>query len=179
VHDLHPDPDSYEPMLVLAVRQSESMGGAAPTERPLDRMRSRVRDASLRLAAQFMTRSGGPLQTEEVRSIANASLTLAAAVIRGLNDCLNTGALGGYVAVNDNRVAQAVLQAGPPSATSDEVSDIDPVIGGWLTETNVHVAPLMLPGTHPDIVVREAFATIGAAAALAAELMRRDSRPQA
>lgn len=177
--ELEPDADLYEAMLILTIRQSDEMGRHAPAEDPLERMRLRVRSASNRLTGAFMSSSGGPVNAQETRTVAEAVVTLAAAVTRGLNDSLNAGALSGYVAVTEDRVAQAVeMQAGSPSADPDEISDIDAVIDGWLTETNAHVAPLLLLGTHPDIIVREAFATIGAAAALAAELMRRDSQPQ-
>lgn len=71
------------------------------------------------------------------------------------------------------------MQADPPSASPVGVSGLDPGIDGWLTEINVRVAPLMLTATHPDIIVREAFATVGASAALAAELMRREEKTQA
>ena len=180
MNELQPDLQPYEQALILAVRRAGEIGGQLPAEDALGRTQLRVREASQRLTALFIARSRGPLDSREAEAVGKAALTLAAAVIRSLNDCLNAGALQGYAAITESRVAAAVeSQAGPPLATSDDVLDIDPIIGGWLTETNLHLAALTLMLAHPDIIVREAFAAIGAAAALAAALARRDGDQQA
>lgn len=39
------------------------------------------------------------MDAQEIHTVVEAAVNLAAAVIRGLNDCLDLGALSGYVAI--------------------------------------------------------------------------------
>lgn len=169
---MQPDPERYLAILTLAVREAEGMGSPAPTEDPVERMRAQVREASNRLVAAFMA-APRPLDTAARQALAQRAVGLAATTIRGLNDCI--GSLGGFVMINEARVEDLVVtNAGAPSADPEEISEIDPEIDGWLTATNIHVPPVTMPGTDPEFMVREAFAVIGAASALASALMPAD-----
>lgn len=103
---------------MLAVRRAGELGGHAPSEDPLARLRARVADAADRLSAEMMTRAAGPLSERDCRALAGRAVGVAAAAIRGLNDCLNAGTLGGYLLVTEGRVAAQVHEvAGAPSLT--------------------------------------------------------------
>ncbi|MGO9972248.1 MAG: hypothetical protein ACLP01_05445 [Solirubrobacteraceae bacterium] len=164
------DPELFEPMLIMAVEEAQGLGSSSHSEDPTARMRAAVRHAHDGVVHLRMGHTNR-LSFAEEDELAKRTVNLAATVVRGLNDCLNRGALTGYVAININRVAQLVLDhAGEPIAEPDENSQVDPVIDGWLHAITQHAVPMRIQG---ELDPTDAFATLGDAGALASVLARR------
>jgi hypothetical protein len=166
-----PDETYFEPVLHRAVEISEAKPSGPPGNDQLERLRAAVRQAHDRLTFERMQLQGPPSSAEEAR-LEQHAVELAATIIRGLNDCLNTGALTGYVAINEKRVLSAVLDfgGGQPHAQPDDLSEVDPVLDGWLVAIAGAAGPLRL-GAIPD--PGDLFVILGRAGALASVLAGR------
>jgi hypothetical protein len=139
-------------------------------------LQARVRRYSDRLVAAMNFREPGKWTPEELRQLAENAIELGGELVRGLNDCLQTGALSGYAGVSEGRIQAMVEQEGGPitdPGPSMTFQGLEPEIETWIMEVGRHAAEARQSGVAAPIIVREAFATLGAATAMASFLRER------
>ena len=111
------------------------------------------------------------------KSIWPLTIGLGAVAARGLNDCLARGELSGYRTLSEAELAEQARAFAEASGAHDTSTSGDVAfdLTGWLVLAKHHVATLLFPATGPDVIVREAFGTIRAAANIAAGCAHRES----
>jgi hypothetical protein len=177
VSDLMPDPAAISATYREVVERAPVGADHAPTEDALEVFKARLRHYSDGLTARVMVTAERDWNAEQLRVLADDAIILGGEIVRGLNDCLGAGALNGYVDVTSNRVeAMVESESGEIDNPSDEVvfSGIEAEVDGWLSVVGRHAAVARHgSAAGADVTVREAFATLGAATAMAAFLRQR------
>jgi hypothetical protein len=179
--DLMPDAAAIAGTYRKVVERARAGGDHAPTEDALRVFTGRMRHYSDRLTVHVMVTGRQDWSVEQLRKLAENAIVLGGEIVRGLNDCLDAGALHGYASVTEDRVEVMVKkESGPIHDPGNETvfSGIKAEIDGWLGALGPHAAVARHGGSAADVTVREAFATLGAATAMATFLRQRTNKAQ-
>lgn len=170
-----PDPTLYEPMLLMALPESRELSAGAAEQDPVERMRSRLQVHAATLLSPTTLPTRGLIEQSDARRLGEHALHVAAAVMRGLNDVAARTFSTSWVMLNEERIAAQVEDHAAASSAALPAEAGDRLMTVWVVELAGHLTALLEPADGFD--ERTAFATVRAAAGLAAECARRDAGP--